>query len=118
MNTTHAQIVTRFRAGEPASAIARHFGFARNSVYRILRRNDAPAATAAAKRHKFQSRPDGEYVECKGCVRRGYGEDAWHPATVEFWREMAGSLYFAQCKACLSDDHECRRGVVPGRIAA
>lgn len=117
MKTMHAQVVNRFRAGEPAAAIAQGVGIARNTVYRILRRNDAPAASAK-KRYKFQSRPDGEYVECRGCVRLGYGEDSWHPATREFWREIDGAVNFARCKACLSEAHEGRRGFVPERIAA
>jgi hypothetical protein len=118
MNTLHAQVVNRFRAGEPAAAIAHGVGIARNSVYRILRRSDTPAAAAAARRNKFQSRPDGEYVECRSCVRRGYGEDSWHPATREFWREVAGHVNFTQCKACISETAERKRGIVPGRIEA
>jgi hypothetical protein len=117
MKTMHAQVVSRFRAGEPAAAIAQGVGIARNTVYRILRRNDAPVA-APKKRYNFQSRPDGEYVECKGCVRLGYGEDSWHPATREFWREINGAVNFARCKACRSESIERKHGVVPGRMAA
>ncbi|HEY4292080.1 helix-turn-helix domain-containing protein [Luteibacter sp.] len=112
MNDLHAHIVRQFHAGDSVNVIARRLGFARNSVYRILRRNNAPAAAAAAKRYKFQSRPDGEYAECRGCVRRGYGEDAWHPATTEFWRPMEGRLYFNQCRACLSEVSERKSGFV------
>lgn len=66
----------------------------------------------------FQTRPDGEYRLCQSCRRAGYGVDAWHPATVEFWPTLFGAVQFYKCKACRSEVMAKKFGFVPEREAA
>ena len=61
----------------------------------------------------FQSRPDGEYRRCSRCAHLGYGEDAWHPCTSEFWPRVRGKLWFGRCLACASELASRRDGVIP-----
>lgn len=65
----------------------------------------------------FQSRPDGEYVQCPSCAPL-YGADAWLPATSEYWPMHKGRLLLNQCKACRADRRERRAGVVPNTMHA
>jgi hypothetical protein len=58
----------------------------------------------------FESRPDGEYAECRKCVQKGYGVDAWHPATAEFWPVSRGELIFKYCYACRVEYDAVRNG--------
>ena len=52
----------------------------------------------------IQSRPDGEYALCRSCERAGYGTDAWHPLTDDFWPVFHGRLVLTKkCKACRSE---------------
>lgn len=67
---------------------------------------------------RFESRPDGEYALCRSCDRAGYGPDAWHPATAEFWVKHRGTLDFSKCKACKSEVAARKFGFVPARAAA
>ena len=60
----------------------------------------------------FQSRPDGEYAQCRSCARNGYGPDAWLPATSEFFPTQYGRLRFDRCRACRSEVRERRFGFV------
>lgn len=115
MNAVHDSIVSRFRAGETAVAIGLTVGYSAHHVRRILKAK-ALALPRRGRRFEFQSRPDGEYCRCSRCARLGYGEDAWHPATAEFWRLMNGALHFNQCKACITEVAEHKHGFV--RIAA
>lgn len=62
---------------------------------------------------RFQHRPDGEYAQCPRCTRLGYGPDAWHPCTSEFWPLTNGLLVYSRCKACMADRNCHRRGVIP-----
>lgn len=61
---------------------------------------------------RFVSRPDGEYRECSRCRHLGYGVDAWHPATAEFWPVVRGRLWFGRCNACNSELAARKYGVV------
>lgn len=61
----------------------------------------------------FRSTPYGEERLCRGCVNRGYGEDAWQPATSEFWPMWNGILWFGRCRACESDRNAGTHSVVP-----
>ena len=103
MDALHEAIVTRFRAGETALAIGLTIGYSAHHVRRILKAK-ALALPRRGRRFEFQSRPDGEYCRCSRCVRLGYGEDAWHPATAEFWRSMKGALRRS------NDSRQARRG--------
>lgn len=67
---------------------------------------------------RFQSRADGEYVQCPNCARAGYGVDSWHPATPEFWVTWNGQLQFQKCKACRSEVQARKFGFVPEGMAA
>lgn len=62
---------------------------------------------------KWQSRVDGEYRQCARCAHIGYGEDAFHPATDEFWPRIHGQLWFGRCLACASELTSRRKGVMP-----
>lgn len=53
--------------------------------------------------HNFQSRVDGEYVQCHRCRKIGLGVDSWHPATAEFWPTYGRKVHFGQCLACTAD---------------
>lgn len=116
MNATHESIVRRFRDGETVMNIGLSLGFSSRHVRQILREKDIVLPRRATRQRTFQSRPDGEYVECARCAKLGYGADAWHPATPEFWRPTYGRLYFGQCRACISEVLERKAGFV--RIAA
>ncbi|KAF1008969.1 MAG: hypothetical protein GAK28_00601 [Luteibacter sp.] len=60
----------------------------------------------------WQSRADGEYRRCARCEKLGYGEDAWHPATPEFFPVVNGRIRFGRCRACHSEVMQHRCGVV------
>jgi len=62
---------------------------------------------------RFQSRPDGEYRLCPRCEKLGYGADAWHPATCEYYPVVHGRVSFARCRACITEITSRRYGVVP-----
>jgi len=66
----------------------------------------------------FESRPDGEYRRCSRCTHLGYGEDAWHPATREFWPVVRGRTWFGRCLACASELASRKHGFVGDRAAA
>lgn len=67
----------------------------------------------------FKSLPDGEHALCRSCQRAGYGPDAWHPVTTEFWQIQQGKLLMSKCKACRSESAAKRFGFVHlGRLAA
>jgi len=66
---------------------------------------------------RFQSRLDGEYRQCPRCERLGYGPDAWHPATSDFFPMLHGRVSFARCRACLTEITSRRYGVVPSQEA-
>ena len=66
---------------------------------------------------RWQSRADGEYRLCTRCAHLGYGEDAYHPATHEFWPRVHGQLWFGRCLACASELQSRRLGVVPALSA-
>lgn len=66
----------------------------------------------------FQSCPDGEYVQCRSCARNGYGPDAWHPATSEFFPMQYGRLRFDRCRACRSEVQQRKFGFVSLRRVA
>lgn len=120
MNASHEVIVRRFRAGETAIDIGAALGLTAERVRRVLKAKHVGSLRRGRQRRRpdFQSRPDGEYCRCAYCVRLGYGEDSWHPATTEFWRTVEGRLHFGQCKACLADVAERKRGVVGARVEA
>ncbi len=61
---------------------------------------------------RFVSGPDGEWRECRSCARKGYGVDAWHPATREFWPVVNRRIWFGRCLACCSEMSSRKRGVV------
>ena len=60
----------------------------------------------------FQRRWDGEYALCPSCARLGYGIDAWHPCTSEFWPVTRGLLIYSRCKACMCDRNAHKLGVI------
>lgn len=66
----------------------------------------------------FQSRPDGEYRQCRRCMKLGYDVDSWHPATSEFWPMVHGRLWFGRCLACAGELASHKHGFVPAREAA
>ncbi len=66
----------------------------------------------------FQSRQDGEYVQCRSCARNGYGPDAWLPATTEYFPIQNGRLRFDRCRACRSEVQQRRLGFVHLRNVA
>jgi hypothetical protein len=66
---------------------------------------------------RFQSRLDGEYRQCPNCERKGYGPDAWHPATAEFFPRIGRRVSFARYRACCSELTSKRRGIVPAAQA-
>lgn len=66
----------------------------------------------------FRSTPQGEERLCRCCENRGYGQDAWLPATSDFWPLVHGRLWFGRCRACAADLRERKRGVVVTRRAA
>lgn len=126
MNAVHENVVRQFRAGQAIAAIAEAIGYTPRAVRRILQKKDVrvPRFPGYVRREprenapQFASRPDGEYCRCKSCDELGYGVDAWHPATIEFWATDHGRLSFARCRACISEQKAHVHGVVPGRIAA
>jgi len=116
MNALHDQIVSRFRAGETIMAIGLSIGYSRRHV-----RNVIGAATPTYRRGRqlrFESRADGEYCQCGRCARIGYGVDAWHPVSEEFWPMDHGRLSLVMCKACRSELMAKKSGTALLRIAA
>jgi|GEM_PF-1776901 len=118
MKATQEQIVQRFRAGQSIPEIAMALGRGRETVRRLIRAVVPSARRRSSTVRKFVSRPDGEYCECRHCAALGYGADAWHPVTSEFWREYGGTLSLGQCKACLSEVEARSRGLKPARFDA
>lgn len=119
MSTKTDMIVSRFRAGEAIHQIAGSLGVC-DATIRVVLRRCMPARGTGRNRVQFQSRPDGEYALCPRCARIGYGADAWHPATHEFWpTSITGRrLSFIQCLACTSDVAARKAGVPLLRISA
>lgn len=63
----------------------------------------------------FQSRPDGEHRLCTTCQHKGYGPDAWHPCTTDFWQVVRGRIDYTRCLACKADfRHRCKGVVTTG----
>ncbi|MDQ7996086.1 MAG: hypothetical protein AAGC76_09555 [Luteibacter sp.] len=123
MNATHETVVQQFRSGQAIADIAIAVGFTPRAIRRILQKKDVAVPrfrpyVRKAPKTEFQSRADGEYAKCQSCERLGYGIDAWHPATSEFWREEYGLLSFERCRACICDLHKAKRGRALLEIAA
>lgn len=125
MTTTHEAVVKQFRSGQAIDAIAAAIGYTPRAVRRILQKKDvavprfrAYVRTPPKPTARFQSRTDGEYCQCKRCTSLGYGDDAWHPATMDFWPTENGRLRYDLCRACVSEMKVNVHGVVPGRGAA
>ena len=126
MNTTRESVVQQFLSGQAIDAIAAAIGYTPRAVRRILQKKAVavPRFRAYVRKSpprpldRFQSRTDGEYCQCKRCAALGYGDDAWHPATMEFWPTEDGRLRFDRCRACASEMKVHAHGVVPGRVAA
>lgn len=61
---------------------------------------------------------DGEWVQCRKCAMKGYGVDAYHPFTSEFFPMLNGKLRTDRCRACASESQSHTHGMVPDRKAA
>jgi len=60
----------------------------------------------------------GKLALCCCCYAKGYGDDSYHPATVEYWPSRAGRPRLGRCRACDSECRGSRRGIVDGRKLA
>lgn len=103
------------RAGhsESAGRSRGYTGGADRELVPALRRSHErkPGSVRAIPKRRFQSRFDGEYCECKRCIRIGYDEDSWHPVTTQFWRTAYGRIDLSMCKACIGELVLIRQGV-------
>lgn len=126
MTAIHDQVVQQYRSGKAVDAIAASVGYTTRAIRRILQKKDTPvprfpgrsASIIRKPVASFQSRPDGEYAQCKRCEHLGYGVDSWYPATTEFWNVEYGRIRYDRCRACISEMKVNAHGVVPGRVAA
>jgi hypothetical protein len=66
-----------------------------------------------ASKTPIRTTPYGEEALCRSCQRAGYGEDAWHPITLEFWTpDRYDQLVISQCRACRSEVNQRKFGFV------